>query len=912
MNESMWRSLVITLGSLFLALSLAPDYLGASSSATGTWVLIKVEDGRSDRMEQKPDDSYNATIGYIYQRNNFTIDWQTNWQDRGTEYFNKGRVNASFSNPPERISPGQTIIFSMRLQSIASTNYPDTSAAEDRAMKARIYYSGPVKNDAGQYVYRSEPSLFQIPIYSYGQTFDEQHDVSITLPEKGIPDEKIVMDVGLSESDRFDRLVTTYTYQWEPGVVTAELPQAIELRGVVRSVEDKPMPWMQMQALVFPGQEQYEGSLSYDYFVEGVTDHLGRYALTIPLAAGPAAKQIGILLIGTMTCRHPYRSNQELFTFVDTSDSFSLDHNQVSVSSWLSVKPDELAKPQRPGDPLVIYRKLGYYNLGLGAWSMDEQTMPDPLVPFGEAADYVINQQNFSSLYTAAFDAWFFGGQVLQEETQMIGHPIRIELRWVPKNSDPVDVSYYDGRVNTIRLTARNSLRDDNSRMIILHEFGHAFDFISNGAMAGRAAHGYGPNDKAHVGYFNDTTADSFGEGFATFYAGLVQQFSGYPNPHVLDFIRLTAPSSYKAWGSFGTSEEFAIASLLYFAHPLVGDINQYWQLLRVNNQNFYEYYRDIRAYALSQSQAKAQQLDDYAFESGLFTMPFGNGQYDPGEPFRDLPDANRQMNGIREAHEPYADLMFDADAQGVVRFNKTIRDITNENLQIGAVSDAMRARRTLLEPANSYIWLSGEPVDYLLVTISGDFGETIRTLRDASGGRLYVRLPEKPSTGQVELAVPGGEIVYRGDLSELQQRYQKTFGRAVPLAEATIRSADLAPADTACVATYGSRNATGVLQIPVTEAARWKTMADRVDQTIGIDRVKADLLSRKNPSSAGPVGQTEASITRSAGGSGQRNDGAREHIWSGVGGKLLLGGLAVALVLLILFALGMRKRGRR
>ncbi len=117
---------------------------------------------------------------------------------------------------------------------------------------------------------------------------------------------------------------------------------------------------------------------------------------------------MGILLAGTLKCVYPFDGGQDAFYFVDTQDGFSRDHDSVSVASWLSVDPADYEDIAQ-GEPIPIYRLLAFYNLELGAWSFDaglEHLEPDPVFHFSEHPDQPRLLANYSTLYTAAFDAW--------------------------------------------------------------------------------------------------------------------------------------------------------------------------------------------------------------------------------------------------------------------------------------------------------------------------------------------------------------------------------------------------------------------------------------------------------------------------------------------------------------------------
>ncbi|MDD4796158.1 MAG: zinc ribbon domain-containing protein [Eubacteriales bacterium] len=599
------------------------------------------------------------------------------------------------------------------------------------------------------------------------------------------------------------------------------------------------MPWMQLDAQVYYGQGQYDESRAPDAVVEGATDHEGRYLLRIPVPEdndGP----VGILLTGTLQCVYPFDGGKDAFYFVDMQDGFSKDNNKISLSTWLMVDPTDFPEA-KPDAPISVYRLLSFYNLGLGAWSFDaglDRLQPDPVHHYNADAEHAKRLENYSTLYTAAFDAWFLGAVTLDETDSMTSQPLRIEVRW------PVDpaigCSHYQPGENCIRLEETDSLRDDNSRFTLLHEFGHAFDFITNGKF--RAYAEYGPGNENHGGYFNDTTSDSYIEGFATFFAGTVQLYGGYKNPHILSWIDLGTPGGYIAWKNNGKSEEFAIATLLYNTHALAGDIKGYWGVLDADRENFYEYYTAVEAYLAQKSPEAARKLRQYAIAGGLYRMPFGSGRYDPGEPFRGLPGGTA---GRRDANEPYADLMFGVDENGRIDPAKPLREYDESSLTAGQSSDALRARKTIQPPHGGYLYLSGKAAEYLLVDILPNGEQGSRTLRAVDDARVVIGLPDRELTGSVRVSVPGGNVIYEGDLAELQQRQTENAGQAVPLAEARISAADLAPAGTEVAATYGDVNASGVLPVPEMSYEELVRLAEGYEGDAGLEEIAAALAAR-------------------------------------------------------------------
>jgi hypothetical protein len=772
----------------------------------GVWVLEKIEDQEARDYETTDDPFYQGWIDYTYERGVFGFDWRTKWDEYNADtgeydtFNSSGSVSAVYTGLPERVLPGETVTVSARLSSSATTDYPVLAETETQFCYANINVSGNAEN-IGAY-----NNQYAIPDDTYTTPFEDAPSVSFTLPESTY-DETAWVQVNLNVPNDTQTMMTTYNYRYIPAQTPVNGPSLIELGGLVRSVENKPMPWMKLQAQVYYDTETYSGAQP-DLVVDGMTDYLGRYRLKIPLKEGDL-KPVGIMLVGTLECRYPHEENKTAYFFVDMADAFSVSNNLTSVGTWLTVKPAEEANAAQPEEPIRLNRLLAFYHLGLGAWSFDGALTPDPVYYFS-SGDQVQVLQDLSYLYTLAYDAWFFGAATLGEAQALLAKPVRIEARWTPPAVD--DRSNYTASDNAIHLEVGDSKRDDNSRYVILHEFGHAFDAMTLANGSFRCGTGYAPGDTNHGGYLNGSTSDSTLEGFATCFAALTQLYSGYPNPGDLVKIKLqtTTPYHIAWWGEDGCGEELAIASFLYETHSLVADTAAYWALLKPDLINFKGYYDAIMQALPAEA---AQTLKDYAYQAGLYTMPFGNSQYDLGEPFRDLKDAVGQKNGVRDPHEPFADLMFavDPNTNKFIPY-EPIQTIEGVDMKIGLVGSAGLTRQTIAETVDESLTLSGAVPEYVLVDIAAD-GGTSRNLLATENGGVCLSLPELPATGTVTVSVPGGGVIYTGDLASLQAARDSHPGLPVPLDSAVISEDDLAPEGTLVVAAYGDSDASGVLE---------------------------------------------------------------------------------------------------
>jgi hypothetical protein len=826
------------------------------AAASGEWVLTEVEDTiPEDRTRKSEDPPYSRVHSetFHYAPSEYSRDWvsDTTGYD-GKKTHEEGTNSIRFSAMPQRIRPGETVTITAAV-SVTSSGVDMDESGDSLGYTAWAELPQEIPAEAideGEHRYE-----YLVPLFA--KNFTSSHKISFSMPEGDPGTDSVHFDFGLPMGGEERTFSTRYTYKW----VTAAAPtatqkpeasDAIALKGVALSAEAKPMRWMKLDAQVYYGQERYDSAKEPDAVIQSATDHEGRYSISIPIQENDT-EPVGILLTGTFKCVYPFDGGHDAFYFVDMQDDYSQSSDRLDLSSWITVNPEAHADAAKD-QPISVYRLLSFYHLGVDGWSFSldpERFGPDPVYYYSTDPDQPERLANYSALYTAAFDAWFFGAAVLGEKDKLITKPLRIEVRWP---LDPaIGASHYHPTDHCIRLEEIDSLRDDNSRFAILHEFGHAFDCITNDGVYRAYAEYDGSGNVNHGGYMNDTTSDSYIEGFATFFAGTVQLYSGYENPGTLCPIVLADPGLYTAWGRHGKNEEYAIATLLYNTHDLVDDIEAYWSILDVDRANFFEYYTEIKNYLAERSPNSAERLRQYAIYGGLYRMPFGgNGSYDSGEPFRDLTGGTA---GRRDSNEPYADLMFGVDENGVMDPTKPLQQYDESDLVAGEVSDASRVRKTIEDPPSGYLYLSGEATEYLLVDILPDGEAGSRTLRAVVGNKVLIGLPDKELTGAVKVLVPGGNVIYEGDMAELQRRQTENAGQAVPLAEARIDVNDLAAPGTEAAATYGSVDASGVLSISEMSREELVRLSDGYDKDASFGEVAAALAARKGRWSDTPSG---------------------------------------------------------
>lgn len=699
-RKTAWLVIIGFLSQLFLlgvnALGALPKNYGEPS---GYWKMV-------ESQEEIPEDEIFTTEfsdGYKrYGRSgtNLSFDWGAENRDYEPAVIVDGTVQGNYSKPPAMIKPYEPISFKVDLVVGHSSSVP-VEFFDEVVAKIEFYAS----IDARDSVLEA-----RVPITSNSST-SESMDV-VFMPSNGLVNEMSIQIYLHGVSDLGGPMFIDYNYEWVEEEILLE--KTIDLKGITLNAIGNPMPWMKLEIYVYYGTDVLDRDRDSDGFFTGVTDHQGRYQFTIPVpenSKGP----VGIFIKAYLDSYYPFEQDRLLFRMVDHSDSQSVDQGFIAVGTWTVVKEESLKQVEND-QTLKHYRLLAFYNLPLNALSMDAMTMPEPLFLFTgnqNQENQVGKLEDFSILYSAAHEAWFFGGALLDEKEALMDNPVTI-------NFNSTETSHFDPSSNEIFIEVSCSKRDDYSKFVLLHEFGHYFDYTTNSIDNFRAGRGYKEEDVNHGGYMNKSTSDSYLEGFATAYAGLVEQYSGASVPGIIGGYILTDPPVYKAYGNNGEDEEFAIAALLFQTNQKYDDIQKFWNVISPDRLNFYEYYEAILEDLNSRSPASASWLRQFTIDSGLFKMPFGNGRYDIGEPFKDYND-----NGEFDEGEVFADLMYDRDEEGYAMFGNPIEEFREEELIVGKVAPAntteTEPRYTTYQSQDSFLYLSGEIPDYVLVKFNLD-----------------------------------------------------------------------------------------------------------------------------------------------------------------------------------------------
>ena len=166
--------------------------------------------------------------------------------------------------------------------------------------------------------------------------------------------------------------------------------------------------------------------------------------------------------------------------------------------------------------------------------------------------------------------------------------------------------SHYDPEFGVIHISTKDSdYYAPDSPFTMFHEFGHHVMHVQYKPVIWDADIARGTSFN-HGGIMNDTTADSVGEGLASFLALLMAREYGYVYPHVYEPSPVAFGRNweinYKAWDMDGTisREELAFMTLLYDVidrHPDTGDdvyieFSKVWGIIKdEKNQTVKDYY---------------------------------------------------------------------------------------------------------------------------------------------------------------------------------------------------------------------------------------------------------------------------------------------------------------------------------
>ena len=201
----------------------------------------------------------------------------------------------------------------------------------------------------------------------------------------------------------------------------------------------------------------------------------------------------------------------------------------------------------------------------------------------------------------------------------------------------------------------------------------------------------YPQHEVNHGGFLNPSTTDSFVEGFAEFMAMVISDYHADPNPEIYAGFG-SFEMNYKPWAWEGTTEEIAVAGILwdlYDEHNEEGDkvtlsLQEIWSILKVKRGDFYEYYKAFR----EAHPDLGEEIDDIFIKHGFFAdKTVGNKKRDPFEPFRD-----GNSNGGYDVGEYFVD--YGMPPEGVLRLAFDYWMVYDEGEDIGRAANYHRGNR--------------------------------------------------------------------------------------------------------------------------------------------------------------------------------------------------------------------------
>jgi hypothetical protein len=259
---------------------------------------------------------------------------------------------------------------------------------------------------------------------------------------------------------------------------------------------------------------------------------------------------------------------------------------------------------------------------------------------FGAAGDFKTNLGDFNRFqrYSVLY-RWHSEALVFAEDRLKVDFRSNEPYLVLAEHAEPTAFDY----PRSARIGAEHVLTNDVSVYACYHEFGHYVQYTARGGkwLVGQGAEGDRTN-RAHGGYANADTADSFVEGFATFFAALVQAYRKDPAPD---------PAVVGAWGSLadrwrtwegeGRHEEFAFASLFWdFVRTSGAAVERVCRVLGDSRiETLWMAYEALKR----EFPDKARDLDALCIRHGIYALELeGNHAYDEGEAFLDLPSGDQ------------------------------------------------------------------------------------------------------------------------------------------------------------------------------------------------------------------------------------------------------------------------------
>lgn len=416
--------------------------------------------------------------------------------------------------------------------------------------------------------------------------------------------------------------------------------------GYLKNKDGDPLPYMHV-AIFFDNQKKYEG----------YTDLNGNYEIELKDLRMKENDEIN----ATIVFYFDYYKDEKNYYRLYYYNSDEQRYKEAYMHQKIVITPDENIELN-----LAI---TGGRNIGLKC------SMPSSHV----------SMRDYATIYYRMHEAVEFATERLH---QNLDHKLPVE----------VFIGNLDGNTlyspeNSIILIAKSDesySSSNNPRNREYHEFGHHVMYDIYGSWTGDAGMQGVVN---HDGFINPTSADSFDEGFAEFYALATAKYLGYKDADIYAGFG-SLEDNYRPWDARGQLEEFAVASLLWDmidsnnepGDSLTMSIDDVWRVIAVKQADVLGYYNAF----VKRFPEKSKDFEELFKLHGFFyDTRVGNKEYDIYEPLR---DANN--NGRYDEGEVFVDLS--ASLKNVTYDEKFKLNITyEEGFKIGKATNYARPTRS-------------------------------------------------------------------------------------------------------------------------------------------------------------------------------------------------------------------------
>ncbi|MCR5093796.1 MAG: hypothetical protein K6B72_07475 [Lachnospiraceae bacterium] len=837
------------------------DTQSQAKASSGEWVLIEASSSPdSQEVERKNDNDYDtfhisadpngSKIELSGTQRAQTFDWSTDDQKvKESHETGNWRATLIWDRPPQRIRAGtveelsfiSTYSYSPAEGYRATGEYTHSlhvvNQMEPDAAKAHMGFNMDWRAMGSRDSFGDTQTAVVECTFGNGTEMAEQEGQDPNDYQK-----KFTVSYSTNRSGNLQAQIEL-VYSWVP----AEQNGAnFILKGYVLSVTKQLMPGLLIEMTVFDNADEKHITRGR---AETFTDEIGLFEAGIDIPTDMKSPCIQVSMY--LRAYHDGYGNY-VFNLIDEADTVSAEYDGMNIFINYVLNDDEISVI-RSGGKLKRVEGFNFQRL-LRKQDPSFSTMTDQykinLIP-SITDSYVWEDDNrgkhsvekelsaekrmayASFFYCRLFDAYLFNRDQLKlPHDDMKKWNVKVYLR--DKEANQKDSAWFDENDGNIYIGSHRSELTDLSVFTLQHEFGHVTDYYTSDSSGFRLT---SPSDDTpHKGIVNSSMNDSFTEGFATAYAGLVARYSKYKNPDVLDWIDLSYPNpKYCAYDDGGQNEELAIALFLYQAEKNLG-IKSFWEALKPTDKSDFKAYFDT---LLKANAEKKAELEKIAVDVALYSMPFpGNNKYDKGEPFADVNE-----NGVRDEGEVYYDLTFEwkseevtgkdgestqiwkrshSNAEELKRLNELYKKKTAEPQKptepvLGIVSDYTRIdkRRATPTPSQGYLAVSGDvPDGYVVVRIRPDGEEGMSALRSVEAGRVFLFEPSAYDSGTVTVEIPGGGIFYESRIEDFAAKAYTTA--AYDTADSAAAGPEhAAPEDVIPVPTFGDVNADGSMIIP-------------------------------------------------------------------------------------------------